>query len=304
MDILRPKSPPILQSSPPLDTPLPPITVYATKTELIEDVQRWAAGHGYKLTTSRSKSVGNSDRRKVYLACDHRRPPRQQNIPTAPGPKPRGTGCLFSVIAYELYNKRGWTLEYRTPKHWAHNHAPSGKAIEIPSDTRLERRPQPSDPVLGFGLCCPISRNVDKLSTHWTNCMYTGILNGLSLPPVSLYARPYARRASALCLSYAMGGYDPEIIIDRVLSGPARWSERGEFYRTTPRNAGLHEDLVALLSDTADLKQILRDLKASTNYHELEQARKFVDWDRAYWNHRALELCCYVFPRDNLLESL
>jgi hypothetical protein len=113
-----------------------------------------------------------------------------------------------------------------------------------------------------------------------------------------------------------MGGHIPKIILDRALSPQARWSEHGEFNEVTPQDAGLHQDLVGLLSDGTKLKENVEELvslsiihnKASTDglqtYScESELARTLYDQNRAYWIHRAFELCCYVFPRDQILES-
>jgi hypothetical protein len=116
-------------------------------------------------------------------------------------------------------------------------------------------------------------------------------------------------------LFYAMGDYIPKVLLDRAISPQPRWSEHGEFCEVTPHDAGLHQDLVDLLSDDAKLKQRIEELISLSIICEVsrdglqtyacrdEAARVTYDQDRAYWIHRAFELCCYVFPQSQILDS-
>jgi len=117
-------------------------------------------------------------------------------------------------------------------------------------------------------------------------------------------------------LFYAMGSHIPKIMLDRALSPQARWSEYGEFVEVTPQDAGLHRDLVDLLSDETKLKQDVEELISQSIIHkevsadslqtytcQHEPARILYNQNKVYWIHRAFELCCYVFPRNQILES-
>ncbi len=117
-------------------------------------------------------------------------------------------------------------------------------------------------------------------------------------------------------LFYAMGNCIPKLIVDRVVSPQARWSEYGEFQEVTPQDAGLYRDLVCLLLNEAKLKQHIEELVSQSIIHkeqsagglqtytcQYEPGRKVYDQNRAYWIYRGFELCCYIFPRDQILES-
>jgi hypothetical protein len=117
-------------------------------------------------------------------------------------------------------------------------------------------------------------------------------------------------------LFYAMGNYIPKLMVDRAVSPQARWSEHGEFEEVTPQDAGLHQDLVCLLSNEAKLKQHIEELISQSMIHKerstgglqtytcrYELGRNAYDQNKAYWIQRGFELCCYVFPRDQILES-
>jgi hypothetical protein len=113
-----------------------------------------------------------------------------------------------------------------------------------------------------------------------------------------------------------MGNYIPKLMVDRAVSPQARWSEHGEFEEVTPQDAGLHQDLVCLLSNEAKLKQHIEELISQSMIHKerstgglqtytcrYELGRNAYDQNKAYWIQRGFELCCYVFPRDQILES-
>jgi hypothetical protein len=80
-------------------------------------------------------------------------------------------------------------------------------------------------------------------------------------------------------------------------------------------DASLHRDLVDLLSDDARLKQSIEELISLSVLSEVsrdglqayacrdETARASFDQNRAYWIHRAFELCCHVFPQSQILDS-
>ncbi len=116
-------------------------------------------------------------------------------------------------------------------------------------------------------------------------------------------------------LFYAMGDHIPKVMLDRAISPQPRWSEQGEFCEVTPQDAGLHRDLVDLLSDNAKVKQSFEELISLPIISEVlrdglqayacrdEAARVSFDQNRAYWIHRAFELCCHVFPQSQILDS-
>jgi len=115
-------------------------------------------------------------------------------------------------------------------------------------------------------------------------------------------------------LFYAMGDHIPKVMLDRAISLQSRWSEHGEFCEVTPHGAGLHGDLMDLLSDDAKLKQSIENPISLSIISEVsrdglqaytcrdEPARVSYNQNRAYWIHRAFELCCYVFPRSQILD--
>lgn len=115
-------------------------------------------------------------------------------------------------------------------------------------------------------------------------------------------------------LFYAMGDHIPKVMLDRAISPQPRWSEQGEFCEVMPHDAGLHPDLVDLLSDDAKLKQSIEELISLSVLTEGsrdglqgyacrdEAARVSFDQNRAYWIHRAFELCCHVFPQSQILD--
>ncbi|KAG9240414.1 hypothetical protein BJ878DRAFT_483873 [Calycina marina] len=116
-------------------------------------------------------------------------------------------------------------------------------------------------------------------------------------------------------LFYAMGDHIPKVVLDRATSPQPRWSEHGEFCEVTPHGAGLRGDLVDLLSDDAKLKQSIENLVSLSIISEVSKdglqaytcrdkpARVSYNQNRAYWIHRAFELCCFVFPRSEILDS-
>lgn len=138
----------------------------------------------------------------------------------------------------------------------------------------------------------------DSGSPRWTS-LAGGVSSETFIPP----------------LFYAMGDHIPKVILDRAISPQPRWSEHGEFCEVTPHGAGLHRDLVDLLSDDAKLKQSIKKLISLSIICEVsrdglqtytcrdEPARVLYDQNRAYWIHRAFELCCYVFPQSQILDS-
>ncbi|KAH8674440.1 hypothetical protein BGZ60DRAFT_404034 [Tricladium varicosporioides] len=130
--------------------------------------------------------------------------------------------------------------------------------------------------------------------------------------PISPSASP---SASIPPLFYAMGSHIPEIVLDRALSPQARWNESGEFDEITIQDAGLHEDLVDLLSDRTKFKRNVEGLVSQSMIHkeisrggfqtytcQCELARISYEQNRAYWIHQAFDLCCYIFPRSQILE--
>jgi hypothetical protein len=118
-----------------------------------------------------------------------------------------------------------------------------------------------------------------------------------------------------LPLLYAMGDHIPKVILDRAMSPQPRWSEHGEFCEVTSHDAGLHRDLVDFLSDNMKLKQSIKELISLSRISEVskndfqtytcqdESARVTYGQNKEYWIHRAFELCCYVFPQSQILDS-
>ena len=136
----------------------------------------------------------------------------------------------------------------------------------------------------------------ESVSTTPTGCMSPGTL----IPP----------------LFYTIGSHIPKVMIDRAMYPQARWSEHGELDKVTPYDAGLHGDLVNLLSNVTELQQCIEELislsiissKVSseglqTYTCQYQPAQILYDQNRAHWINLAFELCCYVFPRDQILES-
>jgi hypothetical protein len=118
-------------------------------------------------------------------------------------------------------------------------------------------------------------------------------------------------------LFYAMGGRVPKIMIDRATSPQRRLSESGDAFEFQPHNAGLHQDLVDILSDREELLRgierliLLSTIAVETSSDvigfytcQCESAQISFDLDPASWTHRAFELCCYVFPRNRAIEPL
>ncbi len=117
-------------------------------------------------------------------------------------------------------------------------------------------------------------------------------------------------------LFYAMGNHIPKLIFDRAITPQARWSEHGEFEEITPQDAGLHRDLVCLLSNEARFEWHIEELVSQSIIYkersitglqtytcQYEPGRDVYNQNKIHWIQLGFELCCYVFPRDQILES-
>ena len=121
--------------------PLPLEAQYPSKEALFEAIQAWAKPYGYAFTTGKSKKKKNSCT-KVYYACDRCRP-IPSNIARIRQTQSRGTGCLFSVIAYKRLEQQGWELKHRPEyKYSIHNHAPRSHPAAHPSHRHISSQDQ------------------------------------------------------------------------------------------------------------------------------------------------------------------
>jgi hypothetical protein len=119
-----------------------------------------------------------------------------------------------------------------------------------------------------------------------------------------------------LCpLFYAMGGYVPKILVDRATSSRKRSDEYGHAGEVTAHDTGMHEDLACFLFSGVRLQQAIRALISCSTLAtegltddvkayvcQSEAARVSFEESSDYWIHRAFELCCYVFPRNDIIE--
>ena len=85
----------------------------------------------------------------------------------------------------------------------------------------------------------------------------------------------------------------------------------GEIYEATSHHAGLDHDLVRLL-DATRLKQGIEHLISLSIIGEEESvyvcqdgsARVLFEQSREYWICQAFMLCCFVFPRNPIIDPL
>jgi hypothetical protein len=142
----------------------------------------------------------------------------------------------------------------------------------------------------------------------------SGMINNI---PISSPAINMAdMEISILSLFYAMGGRIPKFMIDRANSSQQRWTEHGDVLEVKLQDAGLHQELMDLLSDrtefTRNIERLLSlsiiEVEVSTDSMEsyvcqCEGARIFYDRNKVNWIRRAFELCYYVFPRRKAGEA-
>jgi hypothetical protein len=113
-----------------------------------------------------------------------------------------------------------------------------------------------------------------------------------------------------------MGGHVPKIMLGRATCPQQRWSEYGEAREITQHDAGLHQDLLDLLSDRTKLNRTIERLSSLSIISEeastdgticyvcrCESARSSYEQNKARYIHQAFELCCYVFPRKRSGDS-
>ena len=128
-----PSPPPLTDASNALA--LPPLATYPSREALFEGIQSWAKARGYAFTVGKSKRVPDG-RQKVYYACD-RHPLLKPHTGRVRSTQSRGSGCLFSIVAFETLSL-SWEVRYRAEaKFNTHNHPPSQGPAAHPSHRRL-----------------------------------------------------------------------------------------------------------------------------------------------------------------------
>ncbi|EXK75688.1 hypothetical protein FOQG_19546 [Fusarium oxysporum f. sp. raphani 54005] len=104
------------------DDCLPPEHTYASRDDLFQAINRWAAPRGYAFVTGRSNK-GKSGRLTVYFTCDRARRPPSDSRSRIRATCTRSTLCPFSITAKELPDASGWV-------HPSHCSSYSSKALE------------------------------------------------------------------------------------------------------------------------------------------------------------------------------
>ena len=128
-----PSPPPLTDASNALA--LPPLATYPSREALLEAIQSWAKARGYAFTVGKSKRVPDG-RQKVYYACD-RHLTLKPHTGRVRSTQSRGSGCLFSIVAFETLSL-SWEVRYRAEaKFNTHNHPPSQGPAAHPSHRRL-----------------------------------------------------------------------------------------------------------------------------------------------------------------------
>jgi hypothetical protein len=144
-----PSPPPLIPLVPPptriaSDAPtlldLPPIALYPSRDTLFEAIQSWSKPRGYAFTIGKSKKMPDG-RQKVYYACDRCPPVRRPKRDGIRGTQSRGTGCPFSIIAFQSLTLE-WEVRYRSADFSTHNHPPSQNPAAHPSHRHLSIQAQ------------------------------------------------------------------------------------------------------------------------------------------------------------------
>jgi hypothetical protein len=104
---------------------LPPEGEYGSRDEVYKALNAWAAPRGYAFVTGRShKEI--SGRVSVTYTCDRACRPPNASESRKRQTSTRGTGCQFSVLAKQSYDKTTWAVKHRPDSRFAiHNHQPS-----------------------------------------------------------------------------------------------------------------------------------------------------------------------------------
>ena len=119
-----------------------------------------------------------------------------------------------------------------------------------------------------------------------------------------------------LLLFRALGGSEiPNLLFERGKSPQPRWSDGGFEVHVTPREGGLDQQLVDILSDSSRLNQAMQELDlavkitTSTNRlktyslgSQIQVTQGLPDLEREEWTIRAFKWVCFVFPRDRVWE--
>ena len=92
------------------DDCLPPEAVYESQDALFRSINAWAAARGYAFTRRRSTKE-KSGKTTVTYGCDRRRTPSSTTRQQQRRSTTRGTSCLVSVIAKELFDNT-WVVKY------------------------------------------------------------------------------------------------------------------------------------------------------------------------------------------------
>ncbi|KAG7000562.1 PKS-NRPS hybrid synthetase [Fusarium oxysporum f. sp. conglutinans] len=121
------------------DDCLPPEHTYASRDDLFQAINRWAAPRGYAFVTGRSNK-GKSGRLTVYFTCDRARRPPSDSRSRIRATCTRSTLCPFSITAKELPDASGWVVRHRSDSQYAtHNHTPSTHPTAHPVLRRLSK---------------------------------------------------------------------------------------------------------------------------------------------------------------------
>jgi len=107
------------------DDILPPEGDYDSRKALFDSINSWAISRGYAFTTGKSVRTSNG-RVKIFFACDKNKAPPSASADRIRRTTSQRTGCLFSVVAKESFDRTTWTLRHRPDSKFSkHNHPPS-----------------------------------------------------------------------------------------------------------------------------------------------------------------------------------
>ncbi|RKK11249.1 hypothetical protein BFJ66_g18302 [Fusarium oxysporum f. sp. cepae] len=151
------------------DDCLPPEHTYASRDDLFQAINRWAAPRGYAFVTGRSNK-GKSGRLTVYFTCDRARRPPSDSRSRIRATCTRSTLCPFSITAKELPDASGWVVRHRSDSQYAtHNHTPSTHPTAHPVLRRLSKDDKSTiSNLTKAGISSKESRTY-KSSTHVTD---------------------------------------------------------------------------------------------------------------------------------------
>ena len=106
-------------------------------------------------------------------------------------------------------------------------------------------------------------------------------------------------------LLYAIGDYIPEVLFDCAVDLQPQQNKDSEVIYITSADAGLYQHLIDFLSERQNLKRNLEEFVSYSSENKTQtDIYKMAPDNRAYWIYRALKLCCYIFPQDQILEPL